>query len=234
MNKIEGPIVTFAQEPLIPKVTLDPFSAAAIFTLYNVLYEKDRFGVSAHTIIHQPSAILCTVPVFGEVNSQTFSRKYYQSSREEASDFVIAIIEAISAYIKYESFRKMLPDLKNGLVRYAKSYGPISDIASTTFKLAIDRTEEAITWQGKPEEFQAKHRDEFPIQLHQNSVKLYDHWHEDDIAHIVNGISIAIQKHNSKKDCEAELTSTFKYLEIKQNKITSTLEAKQKLLHNEK
>lgn len=234
MNPIQKQMPSSIEQPLIPKKTLDPFSTAAIFTLYNVLYELDRFGISGHTVIHQQSSLLCTLPIIGEVNSQTLSRNYYRSSREEASDFVIAIIESISAYIKYDSFRKMLPDLEKGLVRYAKSYGAISDIATTTFKLAIDRVKDAIAWKGKPEEFRTKHIEEFPKELMQNPEKFYDYWSEDEIAQIVNGIFLAIKRKQENKSCEAAVESTFKYLEVKQTEITPDLESKLKTLHSKK
>lgn len=234
MNPIEKQISSSTQQPLIPKKTLDPFSTAAIFTLYNVLYEQDRFGISGHTVIHQASSLFCTLPLIGDVNYQTISRNYYRSSREEASDFVIAIIESISAYINYESFRKMLPFLEKGLVRYAKSYGAISDIATTTFKLAIDRTKEAIAWTGKPEEFRTKHRDEFPKELLETSGKFYNYWAEDEIFHVTNGIFLAIQKEAKNKSCKADVEATLKYLEIKQAEITPDLEAKLKTLHGNK
>jgi hypothetical protein len=219
------------QQPLIPQITLDPFSTAAIFALYNVLPDQDRLGNAKHLVIHQPDVYLCTLPLIGEINSQSLSRKYYHNSRDDASNFVIAIIESISAYLKYESFKKMLPHLEKGLIRYVNSYGTVTDNATTTFQLAIDRIQEAIQWKG-PEEFQTKHKEKLPKELTQNHKKYYEHWSESDIDYVTMGIFLAVQKHKDKKNFEAEVTSVKQYLDVKQNHIITHLESKLKTLQN--
>lgn len=220
------------QQPLIPQITFDPFSTAAIFALYNVLPDQDRIGNAKHMVFHQPDVYVCTIPIVGlEINTQSMSRLYNHNSRGDASNFVIAIIESISAYLKYESFKKMLPVLEKGLIRYVNSYGLVTDNATTTFQLAIDRIQEAILWKG-PEEFQTKHKEKLPKELTQNHKKYYDHWSESDIDYVVMGIFLAIQKHKDKKNFEAEVSSVKQYLDVKQNHTISHLESKLKTLQN--
>lgn len=231
-DKQEFSLLT-TQQPLIPNITLDPFSTAAIFSLYNVLYAKDRIGTCKHIVYHQPSITLCTLPIIGDVNYQTLQRNYQGNSRNEVSDFVISIIEAISAYLKYDAFKKMLPDLKKGVIRYMNSYGRVTDNATTSFQLAIDRIQEAIEWNGEGE-FQTKQVEKLPKELTQNQKKYYAYWSEPEITHVANGIFLAIQKKDKNENCEAEVESTKKYLEIKQQEISQLLESKLKTLHNTK
>ncbi len=223
------------QKPLIPSVTLDPFSTAAIFTLYNAMYEKDRIGIADNAVFHQPYDEERTyiLPIVGEVNTQKLSRNWYVNSRDDACDFAIAIIESIFAYLKYDSYKKMLPELKKGVIRYMNSYGKVTDNATTTFQLILDRVQEAIEWDGKGV-FQTKLEQKLPPELNQKQDKYYNYWSEAEVNHVVSGIFLGIYKFSSTIPCEAELESTKKYLEIKQKEINPVLTEKYKMLHNTK
>lgn len=221
-------------EAMIPEITLDPFSVTAYFSLYNVLNEKDRFAINySHGVTLQKSNVLGTLPYFNkEVNTQTVWRKFvYFNDRNEASDFVIAILESVSAYLKHESFKKMLPILEKGLIRYSESYGPIADNAKTSILFAVNRVREAISWTQSPEDFQLKHKKELPNELIKNRTIYYDQtWKHDEITVVVNLIQLAILKNEEKQDCTPEIESTLTYLEHKQNQMVDLLKNKSKVL----
>ena len=215
------------KQALIPEITLDPFSVAAYFTLYNVLAEKDRLAINySHGVFLQKSNVIGILPFFNkEIDTQAGWRKLvYFNDRNEASDFVIAILESVSAYLKYESFKKMLPHLANGLTRYSKSYGTVSDNAKTSILFAVNRVKEAILCESGPEAFQEKYSVELPNELIENRVKYYDsHWMEEEIMVVVNLIQLAIFKNSNGQNCEAEVEATLKYLEKKQERMIDLL-----------
>lgn len=230
-SKIEA---LLKDKPLIPQYTLDPFSTSAFFLLYNVLNEKDRFGIIWHKLYLQPSISLGTIPYFDwDINTQSMTRTCIRDSREEVSSFVIAILESIMAYLKYESFKKSLPHLKAGLSRYADSYGDVTDNAITSFRMTINRIEQAIEFKGSSEEFQNLHFPDLSPILNKNRVEFYDCWSEDEISQVINGIFLAIQKKENNKDCQAEVEASLKYLQVKQGALYDLLKSKSEKL-NEK
>lgn len=214
----------------LPKTHLDPISVVALFALYNVLGENDRFGIYKHSIVYQPSSpthVPLISHLVGMLDYQTLQRTINGDGRSDACTFEIAIEEALINYLLLTPFQKILPILEKGLKKYVGLY-PVADNSSTTFNLGITRVQEAVQNQKNPNEFVGKYCQQNVNDLKRNKAKVYASWTEPEIAHIFGAIYLAYSKQQEGKSCVPEIKSVLSYLAEKQFEILNELEAAQK------
>lgn len=202
-----------------PKVALDPLTVIAMFCLTPALGEKDRFAIKGHKIVYQPSNPY-NIPILGKVDSQSFIRSWEGNSREEASDFVIAIEQGLDAYLEEAPFQTLLPLLRNGLECYIQSYGNDTNTSQQAYDLARIKADEAIQFHREPAKYRAKYA------VKKISTALKNVWSSEEIQYILFGIQLALKKKNAKKDNLPEISSIMTYLDLKQNTTEALLEKK--------
>jgi hypothetical protein len=229
-SPVEGRSLGVTPPHFVPKKSLDPCSAVALFALFTVLDEKDRFGIVGHKIEYQPTCIY-NLPFLGITDAQSLSRTYYGNSREEACEYVYAITEALLLKLKEPDFHSLLAPLKNGLLRYVTSYGG-QDNATTTYMLGVSRVEEAIKNKDTPMFFIEKYALEAVGEINNLKERISSNWSSAEIAYVALGILNAQAKKDSGKSCLPEIESIVTFVGRKQDEIGKDLQSLQSLQTN--